>query len=251
VSVNVSLTIRINVTNESHPAAEVSVTLWEPAAVNVNPFQTIGNCAEQIVESIELLICGFILKLSVTNESHPAAEINVMLCDPAALNVNPFHMNGSCAAHTIESVDEVRAGFTIRLSVAMESHPAAEVKVALCDPAALNVNPFQIIGSWAEQTIESVDEVTAGFTIRLSVAMESHPADEINVTLWDPAALNVNPFHVNGSCAAQTIESVDEVTAGFTIRLSVAMESHPAAEVMVALWEPAAENVSPFHVNGS
>ena len=133
MSVNVSLTIRINVTNESHPAAEVSVTLWEPAAVNVNPFQTIGNCAEQIVESIELLICGFILKLSVTNESHPAAEINVMLCDPAAENVNPFQLYGSCASQMVKSIVDASGRRMVRLSVTTESQPEAD------PPAMVNV----------------------------------------------------------------------------------------------------------------
>ena len=31
--------------------------------------------------------------------------------------------------------------------------------------------------------------VTTGFTVKLSVAMESHPAEEVNVTLKVPAAL--------------------------------------------------------------
>ncbi len=148
-------------------------------------------------------------------------------------------------------MDVVSCGFTLRLSVTTESHPVAEIKVALCEPAAVNVSPFQSSGNWAEQTIESVEEVRAGLTIRLSVAMESHPAAEVNVALCDPAAIIVNPFQMNGSCVEHTIESVDEDGAGFTIRLSVAMESQPAAEVNVALCEPAAVNVSPFQINGN
>ncbi len=133
MSVNVSLTIRIKVKTESHPAAEVSVTLWEPAAVNVKPFQTSGNCAEQMVESIELLICGFILKLSVTTESHPAAEINVALCEPAAANVSPFQTYGSCASQMVRLVLDETAGRMVRSSITTESQPAAD------PPAMVNV----------------------------------------------------------------------------------------------------------------
>ena len=109
-------------------------------------------------------------------ESHPAAEVNVALCDPAAKNVNPFQMKGSCAAHTIESVDEV-TGFTIKFNVAMESHPSAEVNVALCDPAAVNVRPFQLYGSCASQMVRSVVDASGGRMLKFSVMTESHPSE--------------------------------------------------------------------------
>jgi hypothetical protein len=78
-------------------------------------------------------------------------------------------------------MDVVSCGFTLRLSVITESHPAAEISVALCEPAAVNVSPFQTSGNWAEQILESIDVVSCGFTLRLSVITESHPVELVNV----------------------------------------------------------------------
>ena len=41
------------------------------------------------------------------------------------------------------------------------------------------------------------------------------------------------------------------VTSGFTVKFNVASESQPADDVSVAVCEPAAENVKPFHEYGS
>ena len=63
-------------------------------------------------------------KLSVTTESHPAAETNVMLCDPAAVNVSPFQLYGSCASQMVRSVVDASGGRMVRSSVTIESQPA-------------------------------------------------------------------------------------------------------------------------------
>ena len=85
--------------------------------------------------------------------------------------------------------------FTVKFNVANESQPAAEVKVAVCDPAVTNVNPFHKYGSKSSQIVIAVVLVTSGFTVKFNVANESQPAAEVNVAVCEPAPLNVNPFH--------------------------------------------------------
>ena len=41
--------------------------------------------------------------------------------------------------------------------------------------------------------------VAAGDTVRFNVAKLSQPDALVNVAVWDPEAVNVNPFHVYGS----------------------------------------------------
>ena len=43
-----------------------------------------------MVRSVVLVTSGFTVKFKVANESQPAAEVNVAVCDPAVTNVNPF-----------------------------------------------------------------------------------------------------------------------------------------------------------------
>ena len=44
----------------------------------------------QIVVFVVLVSVGFTVKLSVATESHPETEVNVVDCEPAALNVKLF-----------------------------------------------------------------------------------------------------------------------------------------------------------------
>jgi hypothetical protein len=57
----------------------------------------------------------------------------------------------------------VTAGFTVKFNVAMESHPAALIKLAVYVPAALIVRPFQVYGSWLSQIVVFVVLVTVAF----------------------------------------------------------------------------------------
>ena len=91
-------------------------------------------------------------------------------------------------------VVEVSVGLTVKFNVAIESQPNVLVSVIDCEPAAVKVNPFQVYGSASSQTLMFVVEVTVGFTVKLSVAVESHPAALVNVVDCEPAPLNVNPF---------------------------------------------------------
>ena len=76
---------------------------------------------------------------------------------------------------------EVTTGFTVKLRVAIESQPAALVNEMDCEPAPLNVSPFQVYGSTSLQMVMFVVEVTCGFTVKLSVAVESQPAALVSV----------------------------------------------------------------------
>ena len=51
-------------------------------------------------------------------------------------NVKPFHKYGSKSSQIVIAVVLVTSGFTVKFNVANESQPAAEVKVAVCEPAA-------------------------------------------------------------------------------------------------------------------
>ena len=44
-----------------------------------------------MVRSVVLVTSGFTVKFNVANESQPADDASVAVCDPAPLNVKPFH----------------------------------------------------------------------------------------------------------------------------------------------------------------
>ena len=91
--------------------------------------------------------------------------------------------------------------------------------------------PFQLNGNWLAQIVVLVMLVTASFTTRFRVAMESQPAALMSFTSYEPAAVKLLPFQLNGNWLAQITMSVELVTASFTTRLRVAIESQPAALV--------------------
>jgi hypothetical protein len=86
------------------------------------------------------------------------------------------------------------AGITVRFRVAMESQPAALIKVTGYEPLSVNMFPFQAYGSCAGQMVISVVLETDGLTIRFRVAMESQPAALIKVTGYEPLSVYVFPF---------------------------------------------------------
>ena len=65
---------------------------------------------------------------------------------------------------------------TVRLRVAIESHPAVLVRLAVYVPAALMVCPFQLYGNWFEQIVVLVVLVSVAVAVRFRVAIESQPA---------------------------------------------------------------------------
>src|SRR5947199_77127 len=117
----------------------------------------------------------------------------------------------------------VTVAFTVKFNVAMESHPAALIKVAVYIPTELIEFPFHVYGSWLSQITIFVVLVTTGFTVRFNVAMESQPAALIKLEVYVPAALMVWLFQIYGSWLLQIVVFVVLFTTGFTVRFNVAM----------------------------
>ena len=67
--VNVELTVKFKVANESQFVDETSVAVCEPAVANDNPFQEYGNAVWQIVVFVVLVTFGLTVKFNVANES--------------------------------------------------------------------------------------------------------------------------------------------------------------------------------------
>src|SRR5678816_2710465 len=90
----------------------------------------------------------------------------------------------------------VTTGLTVSTRVATESQPVALTKVSLYVPAAAILIPFHVYGSALEQMVVLVVLVTIGLTVRINVATESQPVEEVSVSLYVPAAAMLLPFHV-------------------------------------------------------
>jgi hypothetical protein len=87
-------------------------------------------------------------------------------------------------------------GVTVKFKVAKLSHPEAFVKVSVCVPAARKVKLFHVYGSSEEQMVVFVTLVDDGFTVKFNVAKLSHPEAFVKVSVCEPAARKVKPFHV-------------------------------------------------------
>ena len=88
-------TINTNVSNESQPAALIKVFVKVPALLQVIPFQLYGSWLGQILMVSILLELFFTINTNVSNESQPAALINVFVKVPALLHVIPFQLYGN------------------------------------------------------------------------------------------------------------------------------------------------------------
>src|SRR5690606_41667407 len=64
-----------------------------------------------------------------------------------------FHVYGSWLVQMLTLVVEVNTSLTVSTRVAMESHPVELVSVTSYVPAALNVSPFHVYGSWLVQML--------------------------------------------------------------------------------------------------
>ena len=157
-------------------------------------------------------------------------------------------------SHTVVSVVLNKVGFTVTFKVAKLSQPVTTpLNVAVCDPAALNVKPFQSNGSSVSHTVVSVVLNKVGFTVTFNVAKLSQPDTELTKdAVCDSVVVNVKPFHVNGTSVSHTVVSVVESKVLFTLKFNVAKLSQPVtALVSVAVCEPAAAKVNPFQSYGS
>ena len=90
----------------------------------------------------------------------------------------------------------VNVELTVRFKVAIESQPAALVRLAVYVPVVLIVCPFQVYGNWLEQMVVLMVLVSVGLTVKFNVATESHPAVLVRLAVYVPAALMDCPFQL-------------------------------------------------------
>jgi len=84
-----------------------------------------------MVVFVVLVKVGLTVKLRVAMESQPATLIKLAVYVPAALMVCPFQAYGSWLEQMVVLVVLVNVGLTVRFRVAMESQPAALVRLAV------------------------------------------------------------------------------------------------------------------------
>ena len=99
--------------------------------------------------SVVLNKVGFTVTFNVAKLSQPDTALTKdAVCDSVVVNVKPFQSNGTSVSHTVVSVVESKVLFTFKFNVAKLSQPVtALVSVAVCEPAAAKVKPFQSYGS--------------------------------------------------------------------------------------------------------
>jgi hypothetical protein len=200
---------------------------------------------------VVLVLVALIVTVNVAALSHPTEFIKCAVCEPAALKVKPFHEYGNCDGHNdVDDVD-VDVGLIITFIVTALSQPTEFNKCATCVPAALNINPFQVIGKAAAQIEESFDDVDVGLIITFIVTALSQPTEFNKCAICVPAVLNVNPFHVIGNAAKQIEESLVDVDVALIITFIVTALSQPTEFVRCATCVPAALKVNPFQVIGN
>ena len=90
-------------------------------------------------------------------------------------------------------------------------------------------------GSCEEQIVAFVTLDDTGITVKLKDAKLSQPEAFVKVSVCEPAARKVKPFHVYGSCEEQIVAFVTLDDAGFTVKFKVAKLSHPVAFVKVSV----------------
>ena len=223
--------------------------------VNVIPFQSKGTSVSHTVVSVVLSKVGLTVTFNVAKLSQPVtALVKVDVCEPATVNVKPFQSNGNSVSHTVVSVSLSKVGFTVTFNVAKLSHPVTTlVKVAVCEPAAANVKPFQSKGISVSHTVVSVVLNKVVFTVTFNVAKLSQPDTPLtNDTVCDSVVVNVIPFQSKGTSVSHTVVSVLDNNVLFTLKFKVAKLSQPVTElVKLAVCDPAAEKFKPFQVYGS
>ena len=146
----VGLTVTFKVAKLSQPVTTpLNVAVCEPAVAKVKPFQSNGNSVSHTVVSVVLNKVGFTVTFNVAKLSQPDTALTKdAVCDSVVVNVKPFQSKGTSVSHTVVSVVESKVLFTLKFNVAKLSHPVtALVSVAVCDPAAAKVKPFQSYGS--------------------------------------------------------------------------------------------------------
>jgi hypothetical protein len=175
VLVLVALIVTVNVAALSQPTLFVKCAVCVLAPLKVNPFHEYGICDGHNAIVVVDVDVGLIITFIVTALSQPTEFVKCATCVPAALKVNPFHVIGNAAAQIEESLVDVDVGLIITFIVTALSQPTEFVKCAICVPAALKVNPFQVIGNAAAHIEESLVDVDVGLIVTFNIVVESHP----------------------------------------------------------------------------
>jgi len=126
---------------------------------------------------VVLVLVALIVTVNVAALSQPTELVKCAVCEPAPLKVNPFHEYGNCDGHNDNVVVDVDVGLMITFIVTALSQPTEFVRCATCVPAALKVNPFQVIGNDTAQIKESFVEVDVGLMITFIVTALSQPTE--------------------------------------------------------------------------
>jgi hypothetical protein len=196
--------------------------------LNVNPFHVIGNAAAQIEESFDDVDVCLIITFIVTALSQPTEFNKCAICVPAALKDNPFHVIGKAAAQIDVSFVDVDVGLTITFIVTALSHPIEFVRCATCVPAALKVNPFQVIGNAVAQIELSFVDVDVGLIVTFNIVVESHPTlFATGPYVKVPAAFITCVPQVYGKSLGHNDMFVVLVLVALIVTVNVAALSHP------------------------
>ena len=230
------LIVRFNVAVESQPAVFVNVAVYVPLVVYVVALADQVNASQAVTVS-DPDVALLIVKSKDTIESHPFAEPPTIVCVAVLFEVvyvlPSIHVYESHAVITSVPVANV---VIVRFKVAIESHPAAFVNVAVYVPLVVYVVAL------ADQVYE-LHAVTVSdpevelLIVRFNVAIESHPAAFVNVAVYVPLVVYVVAF-------ADQVYELHAVTVSepevelLIVRFNVAIESHPAAFVNVAVYVP-------------
>ena len=79
---------------------------------------------------VVLVLVALIDTVNVAALSHPTEFVKCAVCEPAPLNVNPFHEYGNCDGHNAIVVVEVDVGLIITFIVTALSQPTEFVRCA-------------------------------------------------------------------------------------------------------------------------
>jgi hypothetical protein len=178
--VELLLIVKFSVAIESHPAAFVNVAVYEPEFEYVIEFADHVYELHAVTDSepVELLLT---VKFNIAIESHPAAFVNVAVYEPEFVYVIEF-ADHVYELHAVTDSEPVELLLTVKFNVAIESHPAAFVNVAVYEPE------FEYVIEFADHVYElhavtdsEPDELL--LTVKFSVAIESHPAAFVNVAV--------------------------------------------------------------------
>jgi len=124
---------------------------------------------------VVLVLVALIVMVNDAALSHPIEFIKCAVCEPPPLKVNPFHEYGNCDGHNDNIVVDVDVGLITKFIVTALSQPTEFNKCATCVPAALNVNPFQVIGNATMHIELSFVDVDVGLIVTFNIVVESHP----------------------------------------------------------------------------